>query len=232
MPAEEIRPALQVRVALARAGGRRAAPDPFTLDVSFEAPAGFTILSGPSGSGKSTLLGTIAGLVEPTRGRVSLGRDTWFDAERGIRVAPQRRRVAIVFQSLALFPHMTAMQNVAYGTARPLDRAARKARAAALLERLRVAHLAERRPPTFSGGEAQRVAVARALATEPRVVLLDEPFSALDPVLRRELAAEVREILRELAVPVVFVTHQPDEARAPGDRLVRLDRGRVVSTSV
>jgi ABC-type sulfate/molybdate transport systems ATPase subunit len=127
---------------------------------------------------------------------------------------------------------MTATQNVAYGAARSLDRAARRARAKALLDRLRVAHLADRKPPTFSGGEAQRVAIARALATEPRVVLLDEPFSALDSALRRELAAEVREILRELAVPVVLVTHQPDEARAPGDRLVRLDRGRIVPTSV
>jgi molybdate transport system ATP-binding protein len=231
MPADEGRPALHVRVALARAG-RTATSDAFTLDVSFEAPPGFTILSGPSGSGKSTLLGTIAGLVEPTAGRVTLGTDTWFDAERGIHVAPQQRRVAIVFQSLALFPHMTATQNVAYGTARSLDRSARRARAHALLDRLRVAHLAERKPPTFSGGEAQRVAIARALATEPRVVLLDEPFSALDSALRRELAAEVREVLRELAVPVVFVTHQPDEAHAPGDLRVRLDRGRIVPTSV
>jgi molybdate transport system ATP-binding protein len=231
MPADEGQPALSVRVALARAA-RMTTRDAFTLDVSFEAPPGFTILSGPSGSGKSTLLGTIAGLVEPTAGRVTLGRDTWFDAERGVRVAPQQRRVAIVFQSLALFPHMTATQNVAYGAARSLDRAARRARAKALLDRLRVAHVADRKPPTFSGGEAQRVAIARALATEPRVVLLDEPFSALDSALRRELAAEVREILRELAVPVVLVTHQPDEARAPGDRLVRLDRGRIVPTSV
>jgi molybdate transport system ATP-binding protein len=225
---ERVGSALRVRVALTRSGGLET-PHPFSLDVDFEAPTGFTILSGASGSGKSTLLGAIAGFVHPASGRVALGAETWFDAERGLHVAPQRRRVAIVFQSLALFPHMTAAQNVAYGVARGPDRAARRDRAAALLQRLRVAHVADRKPPTFSGGEAQRVAVARALATDPRVVLLDEPFSALDAVLRRELAGEVREILRELHVPVILVTHQPDEARRPGDRLVLLDHGRIVS---
>ncbi len=222
-------PALHVRVALARATGR-AMREPFSLEVAFDAPPGFTILSGPSGSGKSTLLAAVAGLLRPARGRVTLGAETWFDAERGIDVAPHRRRVAIVFQSLALFPHLTASENVAYGMARSLDRQARRVRGAALLDRLRVAHVADRKPPTFSGGEAQRVAVARALATDPRVVLLDEPFSALDPELRRDLAKDVREILRELAVPVVLVTHQPDEARVPGDRLVTLDRGRITAS--
>jgi ABC-type sulfate/molybdate transport systems ATPase subunit len=218
---------LLVRVALAREG-RAAARDSFSLDVALDVPPGFTILSGPSGAGKSTLLGAVAGFHRPTRGHIALGDETWFDADRGIDLAPERRRVAIVFQSLALFPHMTATQNVAYGMARSLERSARRALAAALLERLRVAHVAHRKPPTFSGGEAQRVALARALANSPRVVLLDEPFSALDAALRRDLAAEVREILRELNVPVIFVTHQPDEARREGDQLVTLENGRVV----
>jgi len=228
MAGEGFRPALKVRVALSRAGGP-SSRDTFSLDVAFEAPAGFTIVSGPSGSGKSTLLATIAGLVQPVSGVVTLGAETWFDSERRVHVAPQRRRVAIVFQSLALFPHMTALQNVSYGMPRFLDRPARRARGAALLDRLRVPHLADRKPPTFSGGEAQRVAVARALATEPRVVLLDEPFSALDAALRRDLAADLREVLRELAVPVIFVTHQPDETRLSGDRLITLDGGRIVT---
>jgi molybdate transport system ATP-binding protein len=218
---------LRVRVALAREG-RTAVRDAFSLDVALEVPAGFTILSGPSGAGKSTLLGAIAGFHRPASGRIALGDESWFDSDRSIDLAPERRRVAIVFQSLALFPHMTAMQNVAYGMARSLERSARRAFAAALLERLRVSHVADRKPPTFSGGEAQRVALARALANRPRVVLLDEPFSALDAALRRDLAAEVREILRELNVPVVFVTHQPDEARRDGDQLVMLEHGRVV----
>jgi molybdate transport system ATP-binding protein len=211
--------ALDVRVSLAGA---------FPLDAAFEAPAGFTIVSGPSGSGKSTLLGAIAGFVRPTRGRIALGGEPWFDSAARVDVAPERRSVAIVFQTLALFPHLTAAQNVAYGAARSLDRDARRALAASLLDRLRVAHVAQRKPRTFSGGEAQRVALARALATRPRVVLLDEPFSALDPALRRDLTAEVRDLLRALDVPVILVTHQPEEAGAPGDRFVTLDAGRVV----
>jgi molybdate transport system ATP-binding protein len=231
MPGEGASPALQVRVALARPVDR-VTGRAFSLDVAFDAAPGFTVVSGPSGSGKSTLLGAIAGLVRPASGRVALGEETWFDAERRVDVAPERRRVAVVFQSLALFPHMTAAQNVAYGMARSLGRAGRHARAAALLDRLHVAHVADRRPTTYSGGEAQRVAVARALAMEPRVILLDEPFSALDDALRRDLAADVRDTLRELGIPVIVVTHQPDEARASGDCLVTIDRGRIVSVSI
>ena len=217
---------LQVRLTITRA---------FSLEAAFEAPAGFTLVTGPSGAGKSTLLGAIAGFVRPTRGRIALGDGAdaaWFDSERRVDVAPQHRHVAIVFQSLALFPHLTAAENVAYGAPRALDRPARRALATKLLERVRVGHVADRRPATFSGGEAQRVALARALATAPRAVLLDEPFSALDAALRRDLTADVRELLRGLGVPVILVTHQPDEASAPGDRFVTLDAGRVVSTGV
>jgi molybdate transport system ATP-binding protein len=220
---------LQVRLTIGRA---------FSLEAAFEAPAGFTLVTGPSGAGKSTLLGAIAGFVRPARGRIALRHAAdaadavWFDSERHIDVAPQHRHVAIVFQSLALFPHLTAAENVAYGAPRALDRSARRALATKLLERLRVGHVADRRPATFSGGEAQRVALARALATAPRAVLLDEPFSALDAALRRELTADVRELLRGLGVPVLLVTHQPDEAGAPGDRFVTLDAGRIVGTGV
>jgi molybdate transport system ATP-binding protein len=202
----------------------------FKLDVDFTAPPGVTVLFGPSGSGKSTTLAAIAGLARPAAGRIALGDAAWFDATEGIDVAVHRRRVAYVFQSLALFPHLTAAQNVAYGMPRELDRQARRNEAASLLERLHVAHLAERKPPTFSGGEAQRVALARALAIDPHVVLLDEPFSALDRDLRIELIAELRDWLRGLGAPVVFVTHHRQEARALGERLVVLDAGRVVRT--
>jgi molybdate transport system ATP-binding protein len=218
--------ALRVHITLARPS-RGVATHRFSLDVAFDAQPGFTLLLGPSGAGKSTVLSAIAGFVRPTTGRIVLGQNTWFDADRVVDVAPQERHVAIVFQSLALFPHMTAGQNVAYGMARSIDRAARASMTAALLDRLRVAHLASRKPPTFSGGEAQRVALARALAAKPRVVLLDEPFSALDPALRRELSADLRGILRELEVPVLLVTHQPDEIAAPGDRLIQLVDGRI-----
>ena len=199
----------------------------FALDVAFDVPPGVTVLFGPSGSGKSTTLAAIAGLVRPSRGRVTIGDDVWFDSTTKTHVAVHRRRVAFVFQSLALFPHMTALENVVYGMERALDPPAKARRAAALLDRLRVPHLADRRPRTFSGGEAQRVAVARALATSPRVILLDEPFSALDRELRIELIADLRESIRELDVPVLFVTHHRQEARALGDRLVLLEGGRV-----
>jgi molybdate transport system ATP-binding protein len=206
---------------------RVARSDAFALDVKFEAPPGVSVLFGPSGSGKSTTLAAIAGLVRPSSGRITLGDTTWFDSAARLEVPVHRRGVAFVFQSLALFPHMTAVQNVAYGMSPELDREARRARAMALLERLRVAPLADRKPPTFSGGEAQRVALARALATEPRVVLLDEPFSALDRDLRAELVADVRDFVRELDVPVLFVTHHRQEARVLGTRLVVLEGGRV-----
>jgi molybdate transport system ATP-binding protein len=201
------------------------ASERFELDVEFVVPPGVTVLLGPSGSGKSTALSVIAGLVRPDAGRVSLGKEVWFDSQDGIDTAVHRRRVALLFQSLALFPHMTAVQNVVYGMERRHD--AGRARALEWLERLHVAHVAGRKPPTFSGGEAQRVALARALASSPRVVLLDEPFTAVDTELRRELLADVNVFVRALGVPVVLVTHDRREARELADRFVFLRAGRV-----
>jgi molybdate transport system ATP-binding protein len=199
----------------------------FALDVAFDAPPGITILFGPSGAGKSTALAAIAGLVRPDAGRIALGDDVWFDAGLRIDRPVHLRGLAFVFQSLALFPHMTALENVAYGIDRALAKADRVARAMAMLERMRVAHLGARRPRTYSGGEAQRVALARAFARSPSVVLLDEPFSALDRELRRELCADVKDTVRELGLPALVVTHHRGEARALGDRVIMLDHGRV-----
>jgi molybdate transport system ATP-binding protein len=200
----------------------------FALDVELVCPPGITCVMGPSGSGKSTLLALIAGLTVADKGRVALGDEVWLDRERGIDVAVRHRRLAYVFQGLALFPHMSALHNVAYALYE-LPRAERVAKAQALLERVGVGHLAERRPSTFSGGEAQRVALARALARSPRVVLLDEPFSALDRELRGQLVGLVRELVAELGVPMVHVTHSIAEARQLADRVVRLDKGKVVA---
>jgi len=216
---------LEVDVRVERAQGRD-----FVLQAKFVAPPGVTILYGPSGSGKSTTLGAICGLITPTAGRIALGDEIWFDRERRIRKPVEERGIAFVFQSLALFPHMTAAGNVEYGLPRKMPRAERDKRAREMLARMKVAHLADRRPATFSGGEAQRVALARAFAMSPRLVLLDEPFSALDRDLRLSLAADVRAFIDESKLPLIQVTHHRNEARAMGDRVVLMDGGRVVAT--
>ncbi|MBM3270801.1 MAG: ATP-binding cassette domain-containing protein [Candidatus Sericytochromatia bacterium] len=202
------------------------------LDAEIRVPPGITVLFGPSGSGKTTCLVTLAGLLRPTRGRIALGGQVFFDSDLGTDVPPERRRVGLVFQSLALFPHLSAEANVAYGLPAGLSGAARRDRARHWLERIRVPHLAQRKPASFSGGEAQRVALARALASEPRVLLLDEPFSALDLELRLELAEEVQAIVTELGLPALLVTHDREDARRLGRRLILLSAGRVVSEGV
>jgi molybdate transport system ATP-binding protein len=216
---------VQVRARLKRTG-----KDAFYLDVDLELPAGITVLFGPSGSGKSTALMCAAGLVRPDEGRIALGDDVWFDSAAGIDKPVHRRGVAYVFQSLALFPHMSALHNVAYGIDRALAKDERMARAQHTLDRVRVAHLAHRRPRTFSGGEAQRVALARAFAMSPRIILLDEVFSGLDRDLRRELALDVRRFVDDTGVPAVLVTHHRSEARALGDRVHLFERGRVTAS--
>jgi len=202
--------------------------DEFTLDVELECPPGITCIMGPSGSGKSTILAVLSGLAVPDAGRIALGDEVWLDRARGIDVPVHARRLAYVFQGLALFPHLSALHNVTYGMS-DVARRDRPARAQALLDRVGVGHLARRRPRTFSGGEAQRVALARALARSPHLVLLDEPFSALDRQLRAQLTALVRELVGELGVPIVHVTHSIAEARLLADQVVRIERGAVVA---
>jgi molybdate transport system ATP-binding protein len=206
-------------------GGPARAP----LSVDFEVPPGVTILFGPSGAGKSTLLLAIAGLLRPDAGRISLGGEPWFDGAAAVELPPQRRGVSLVFQSLALFPHLTALENVEYGIDRAVPRPERLRRAQDMLERMKVAHVSARKPRTFSGGEAQRVALARAFARAPRAVLLDEAFSAMDAPLRAELHAEVSALVSELNVPTLQVTHDRAEARTMGTRVALLDRGQLVA---
>lgn len=221
---------------LVRSLGRGAAVDAtaprssaFSLEVDLRFPPGITCVMGASGSGKSTLMAAIAGLVVPQRGTIALGDTLWFESSRGLSVPIQQRRLGYLFQSLALFPHRTAIGNVEYGMPRSLPRGERHHRAHALLAKLGVDHLAHRKPRTFSGGEAQRVALARALAREPQVLLLDEPFSALDPDLRKQLSQLVRDLVSELQIPSIHVTHSVAEARALSDQVVRIHRGQVVA---
>jgi molybdate transport system ATP-binding protein len=199
----------------------------FLLDVELDCGPGITCVMGPSGSGKSTILAALAGLAVPDRGSVSLGGQTWFDSATGVDVPVHVRRLSYMFQGLALFPHMTAQRNVEYGM-HHLERGERQTKAIALLERLGVKHLAGRRPRTFSGGEAQRVALARAIGPAPKLMLLDEPFSALDRDLRAQLTKLVRELVAELGIPLVHVTHSVAEARLLADQVLRIEHGKIV----
>jgi molybdate transport system ATP-binding protein len=198
------------------------------LDVEVAVERGACLaLAGPSGAGKTSLLRIAAGLLRPEQGHVAANGQTWLDTERGIDVPADRRRCGYVFQHYALFPHLSAWQNVAYGL-RGLPRSERRARAIELLERFGLAARAEARPHTLSGGERQRVAVARALARAPEVLLLDEPLSALDARTRAAAARELGEVLRASEAPALLVTHDFAEAAQLGDRVGIIDRGRVV----
>ncbi len=203
-------------------------PDPIPLAADFHCAAGELLaLVGPSGSGKTTLLRAIAGLNRPRGGRIECGGDTWFDADRRLALPPQRRRVGLVFQDYALFPHLTALGNVMVALDE-LPPAERRRRAGEWLARVRLAGLEERHPARLSGGQRQRVALARALARNPRVLLLDEPFSAVDQVTRRRLQRELALLREEIRIPIVLVTHDLDEAAALADRLCVLHGGRTL----
>jgi molybdate transport system ATP-binding protein len=191
----------------------------FRLELSLVVAGETLALVGPSGAGKSTVLRAIAGLVRPQSGRVVLDDDVWFDAARRVNLAPEDRSVGLVFQNYALFPHLSVQRNVEFGG---------KERAADLMERLGIAHLAAARPQQLSGGERQRVALARALAREPKVLLLDEPLSALDPHTRDGVREELAGHLIEFGLPTVLVTHDATDAIGLADRIGVVRDGRIV----
>lgn len=199
----------------------------FTLDVDLQAAPGFTILFGASGAGKTTLLDSIAGLSTPDSGRISIGDRVWFDAPR-VNVPTAERRVGYVFQNLALFPHMTVEQNVHYGLAH-LPYAERTQRSKRILEAFRIAHLAGRSAREISGGEAQRVALARTLVTDPSVLLLDEPLAALDAPTKAHIIDDLRKWNRSHRIPILYVTHSREEVFALGERVIVLDAGRILA---
>ena len=202
--------------------------DGFALDVEFAAPAGVTILFGPSGSGKTTVLRCIAGIVRPESGSIAIDDTLLFCSSRGIDLPVRMRGVGYVFQNLALFPHLTALGNIEFGIG-GLDRHTRRRRALELMEALKIQHTAGRRPSEISGGEAQRVALARALAVRPRLLLLDEPLSAIDESTKTGIIADLREVNRDLKLPVIYVTHSRDEAVSLGERILIMDHGNIVA---
>jgi molybdate transport system ATP-binding protein len=198
----------------------------FVLDVEFSVPSGVTVIFGPSGSGKTTLLECLAGLLEPEAGYIKADGEALFDSERGIDLPSQQRGVGYVFQELALFPHMTAAQNIAFGIR---GNAQKHALVEEMLERFHIGHVASHRQDEISGGERQRVALARALVTRPRLLLLDEPFSALDDELKLAIIGDLKRWLAENRIPVLLVTHDRNEAQMLGERVLLLRDGRVAS---
>jgi len=198
----------------------------FTLDAAWEIGEELAVLFGRSGAGKSLSLRMIAGLARPDAGRIAAGGSVLFDADAGVDLPPQRRSVGYVPQDLALFPHMTVLENISYG-GHGLPAEERRRRATGLVESFGLGSLAGRRPGEISGGQRQRVALARALLRRPAVLLLDEPFSALDAPLRRRMRGLLRRVQAEHRVPTLLVTHDRREAFELADTLVVYERGRV-----
>ena len=202
----------------------------FTLDAEWSADDGVAVLFGPSGSGKTLTLQCLAGLVRPDGGRIVVDGHVLWDGAAGVDVPPQRRRVGYVFQGYALFPHLTVRGNVGFGL-RGRARAERRRREDEVLGRLALETYADRYPRELSGGQRQRVALGRALATDPALLLLDEPLSALDLPLRQALQDELRSILAGWGTVAVLVTHDLGEAYRLGDRIVVYEEGRVIQAA-
>jgi ABC-type branched-subunit amino acid transport system ATPase component len=195
-----------------------------TIHGVLEMPAwrhSVTVLAGPSGGGKTSILRGLAGLERPERGRIVFGEEVWLDADSNTHLSPQQRGIGFVFQDYALFPHLSVADNIAYGL-QALPRPLRTGRVDEIIQRFGLEEQRQRRPHRISGGQQQRTALARALVTQPRLLLLDEPLSALDTGLRHDLREELRLHLRALDIPVVLVTHDEAEAQLLADRIVRI----------
>lgn len=199
----------------------------FTLDLSLEVGAGTLVLIGYSGCGKSTMLRLLAGLLVPDRGRIELDGRALLNTEAGTNIPPEERNVGFLVQNYALFPHLSVTKNVAYGISR-LDKEERTQRVQDALDLVGIRHLAGATPGNLSGGEQQRVALARAMARRPEFLLLDEPLSALDITTRTRVRSELREILENLAIPTIVVTHDYEDARVLGNKIAVMERGKIL----
>jgi molybdate transport system ATP-binding protein len=202
----------------------------FTLDVSFSTTSQRVVLFGPSGAGKSLTLQAIAGLLRPDAGTIALNGDTLFDSARGIDQTPQSRKLAYLFQDYALFPHLNVRQNIAFGLHGGWINPRRRVAHAELdywLDALDLKSVAGNHPAQLSGGQKQRVALARALVAKPRLLLLDEPFSALDGALRERMRRELSDLQTRLDIPTLLITHDPDDVAFFGDQVVQIYDGGV-----
>lgn len=202
-------------------------PSAFLLDISFSVDGGITVLAGASGAGKTTTLRLIAGILTPDEGIIKVGKVTYFNSGQNVDLSIQKRRVGFVFQDYALFPHLTAEQNIAYGI-KTNSKTAKAERAMEMLELFHIEHIRTRIPREMSGGEQQRVAVARALASNPSVLLLDEPLSAVDVETRSKLLDEIEAAQSKTGIPFLYVTHNEAEAIRLGRQRVTLENGRVI----
>ena len=199
----------------------------FLLKAKFEAADETLALLGASGCGKSMTLRCIAGIEKPDRGKIILDGITLFDSEKGINLSPQARRTGLLFQNYALFPNMTVAQNIKTGAKREKDSQKRNNMVQSVMERFGLAELSNRYPHQLSGGQQQRVALARILVSSPRILLLDEPFSALDSHLRFKLEREVKEVIRQFGKTVLLVSHDRDEVFRMSDKIALMEQGEI-----
>lgn len=209
-----------------RKHGKKAEKPSFSMHCSFDASSDFIVLFGCSGSGKTTALRCIAGLEKPDAGSIRINDIIYFDSTKNINLPPQKRKIGYMFQENALFPHMNVRQNIEFGL-KGLNPMEKKERVNEMLDLVGIEELEFAYPDELSGGQKQKVALARALAPDPEVLLLDEPFSSLDTVVRLKLRKELRTIQKRLGIPVIFITHDPVEAFTMADRMVVFDDGRV-----
>ncbi|WP_348696094.1 ATP-binding cassette domain-containing protein [Duganella fentianensis] len=219
---------VDIRKTLA-AGTRR-----FTLQARFRSDSQRIVLYGESGAGKSMLLKALAGLLTPDQGHITLDGRCLYGAAQGINLAPPQRQLGYLFQDYALFPHLNVRQNIAFGLQRGWRNPARTHDDDTVrywLAALELDGVAAQLPHQLSGGQRQRVALARALAPSPRALLLDEPFAALDPALRQRMRAELDRLQRQLAIPMLLITHDQDDVAAFGDHLLRMEQGQLIDTA-
>ncbi|MFM0548949.1 ATP-binding cassette domain-containing protein [Paraburkholderia strydomiana] len=202
----------------------------FALDVAFTATTQRVVLFGPSGAGKSLTLQAIAGLLRPDEGKITLHGNALFDSKLDVDLKPQARKVAYLFQDYALFPHLNVRQNIGFGLQRGWFNPRARSSHAQIdywLDALELRGVAGNYPAQLSGGQKQRVALARALVAQPQLLLLDEPFSALDSTLRQRMRLELSDLQTRLDIPMVLITHDPDDVAAFGDQVVQISDGRV-----